>query len=171
MNSSTTILITPKTQRRKFLLGGILIVVAILYLIASTTQSTSHYFYSVDELNARGTEAVGENVRISGAVLEKSIMYDPETLELRFTVAHVPGDQEEVDAQGGLASVLHTAVTDPNSSRLDVFHNGPLPDLLRNEAQAIMDGHLTEDGIFVADTLLLKCPTKYDDELPTQVSG
>jgi cytochrome c-type biogenesis protein CcmE len=34
-----------------------------------------------------------------------------------------------------------------------------------------MDGHLTEDGTFVADTVLLKCPTKYDDELPAQVSG
>ena len=83
----------------------------------------------------------------------------------------MPGNQDEVDTQGGLAAVLHKAVSEPNTSRLDVFYNGPMPDLLRNEAQAIMDGHLNEDGTFVADTLLLKCPTKYDDELPTQVNG
>ena len=46
-----------------------------------------------------------------------------------------------------------------------------MPDLLRNEAQAIMDGHLSEDGTFIADTLLLKCPTKYDGELPDQASN
>ena len=51
-----------------------------------------------------------------------------------------------------------------------MIHIGPMPDLLRNEAQAIMDGRLAETGEFYADTLLLKCPTKYDDELPSQVS-
>ena len=171
MSSSNTTIFIPKPQRSKFLLGGVLIVVAILYLIASTTQSTSKYFYSVDELKSKGTTAIGDNVRISGAVLGQSITYNADLLELRFTVAHVPGDQDEVDAQGGLAAVLHKAVSEPNASRLDVIHNGPMPDLMRNEAQAIMDGHLNEDGTFVADTLLLKCPTKYDDELPTQVNG
>ena len=171
MNSSNTTILTPRPQRSKFLLGGALIVVAILYLIASTTQSTSNYFYSVDELKSKGTAVIGENVRISGAVLGKSITYNPDSLELRFTIAHVPGNQDEVDTQGGLAAVLHKAVSEPNTSRLDVFYNGPMPDLLRNEAQAIMDGHLNEDGTFVADTLLLKCPTKYDEELPAQVNG
>jgi cytochrome c-type biogenesis protein CcmE len=166
--ASTSIL---RPQHRKFLLGGILIVVAIIYLIASTTYSTSHYYYTVDELNSKGAAAVGENVRISGAVLGKSIIYNPDSLELRFTIAHVPGQQREVDAQGGLAAVLHQAVSDSNATRLDVTHNGPMPDLLRNEAQAIMDGYLNDDGIFVANTLLLKCPTKYDDELPEQVNG
>ena len=113
----------------------------------------------------------GENVRISGAVLGKSIIYNPDSLELRFTIAHVPGQQREVDAQGGLAAVLHQAVSDSNATRLDVTLNGPMPDLLRNEAQAIMDGYLNDEGIFVANTLLLKCPTKYDDELPEQVNG
>ena len=171
MSSSTSTPPEPRPRRGKFLLGGMLIASAIVYLIVSTTQSTSQYFYSVDELKYEGAAAIGENVRISGAVLGKSINYDPDSLKLRFTIVHVPGDQDEVNAQGGLYTVLHKAVADPNSSRLEVIHNGPKPDLLRNEAQAIMDGHLTEDGTFVSDTLLLKCPTKYDDELPAQVSG
>ena len=171
MTSVNSTLINPKPQRKKFILGGILIAVAILYLIVSTTQSTSHYFYSVDELKSKGATAIGQNVRISGAVLGKSITYDPDSMELRFTIANVPGDQTEVNAQGGLAKVLHQAVADPNTARIDVIHYGRMPDLMRNEAQAIMDGYLTENGTFAADTLLLKCPTKYDDELPEQVAG
>jgi cytochrome c-type biogenesis protein CcmE len=42
---------------------------------------------------------------------------------------------------------------------------------MRNEAQAIMTGHLGDDGVFYADELLLKCPTKYEEAVPNQVQG
>ena len=158
-------------KRGKFLVGGSLVVAAIVFLIATTTQSTSKYFYTVDELVSAGVVSVGENVRVSGAVLGNTIRYDQDSLELRFDVANVPGDQDEIQAKGGLAAVLRQAVDDPGATRVQVVYNGPMPDLLRNEAQAIMDGYLGENGTFHADTLLLKCPTKYDDELPEQVSG
>ena len=158
-------------QRKKFLLGGFLILSAIIYLIASTTLSTSKYYYTVDELVIEQTAAIGENVRISGVVIGDSIHYDADDLKLDFTVAHVPGDTDEIVAKGGLARVLHEAIANPNQSRLRVSYQGPMPDLLRDEAQAIMDGHLNEDNIFVADTLLLKCPTKYEDELPDQTNN
>jgi cytochrome c-type biogenesis protein CcmE len=155
----------------KFVVGGSLIAAAILYLIVSTTRNTSQYYYTIDELVIHKEASVGENVRISGAVLGDTIQYDSDTLELRFTVANVPGNQKDIDARGGLAAVLRQAISNPNTTRLLVIHNGPMPDLLRNEAQAIMDGHLEKNGAFYADTLLLKCPTKYGDELPSQVSG
>jgi len=158
-------------QRNKFLLGGFLIISAIIYLIASTTQSTSKYYYTVNELVIEQTAAIGENVRISGAVIGDSINYDADNLTLDFTVAHVPGDSDEIVAKGGLARVLHEAIANPNQARLRISYQGPMPDLLRDEAQAIMDGHLNEDNVFVADTLLLKCPTKYEDELPNQTNN
>jgi cytochrome c-type biogenesis protein CcmE len=65
--------------------------------------------------------------------------------------------------------VLHAAVTDPTRARLTIVYNGPKPDLLRDEAQAIVTGHLDENGIFHADELLLKCPTKYQEAVPSQV--
>jgi cytochrome c-type biogenesis protein CcmE len=42
---------------------------------------------------------------------------------------------------------------------------------MRDEAQAIITGHLGEDGVFYADELLLKCPTKYEEAVPSQVSA
>jgi cytochrome c-type biogenesis protein CcmE len=67
--------------------------------------------------------------------------------------------------------VLHSAVTDPARARLTIIYNGPKPDLLRDEAQAIVTGHLNEEGIFYADELLLKCPTKYQEAVPSQVGN
>lgn len=158
-------------QRNKFIIGGLFILAAVVYLIASSTQASAEYFMTVDELNAEGSSAINKSVRLSGAVLGDTIQYDASTLTLTFEVAHVPGDNAEIEAQGGLAAVLHEAATDPTRARIKVVYEGVMPDLLRNEAQAIMTGKLGEDGVFHAEELLLKCPTKYEEAVPEQVSS
>ncbi len=107
----------------------------------------------------------------SGAVIGDTIQYDPQTLTLQFEIANIPGDNKEIDQMGGLATVLHQAVLDTTSPRLKVVYNGVRPDLLKNEAQAILTGKLGADGVFHADELLLKCPTKYQDALPDQAAN
>jgi cytochrome c-type biogenesis protein CcmE len=49
---------------------------------------------------------------------------------------------------------------------MEVVYVGVKPDLLRNEAQAIMTGKMGEDGVFYAEELLLKCPTRYEEYQP-----
>lgn len=158
-------------QRTKFILGGLLILAAVVYLIVSSTQASAEYFMTVDEIKAEGQSAVGKSVRLSGAVLGDSIQYDSATLNLQFDVAHVSGDNAEIEAQGGLAEVLYQAVNDPTRQKITVIYNGAKPDLLRGEAQAIMTGELGADGIFYAKELLLKCPTKYNEAVPEQAEA
>jgi cytochrome c-type biogenesis protein CcmE len=155
-------------MRPKFVIGGLLILAAVIYLIVSSTQASAEYFMTVDEVHAEGKNAIGKTLRVSGAVIGDTIQYDPQTLTLTFEVAHVTGDNNEIEAQGGLAEVLHQAVTDPTRSRLKVIYNGVKPDLLKNEAQAIMTGTLDADGVFHAEELLLKCPTRYEEAVPEQ---
>jgi cytochrome c-type biogenesis protein CcmE len=157
--------------RAKFIVGGLLIVAAIAYLIVTSTQASAQYFLTVDELTERIGTDIDRDVRVSGAVLGDSVKYDPQSLTLEFTVAHVPGDNSEIEAQGGLGKVLYDAVNDPDRSRIQVVYVGPKPDLLRHEAQAIMTGELGDDGVFYADELLLKCPTKYEEAVPEQSEG
>jgi cytochrome c-type biogenesis protein CcmE len=157
--------------RSKFIIGGIVILAAVVYLIVSATQANAEYFMTIDELKAQGQGVVGRNLRLSGAVVGDSIQYDPQTLTLSFEVAQVPGDNREVEAEGGLAAVLHAAVIDKTRNRVMVVYNGPKPDLLKDEAQAIMTGQLGSDGVFHADELLLKCPTKYQEAVPSQAAG
>ncbi len=157
--------------RMKFIVGGLLIVAAIIYLIVTSTQASAQYFLTVDELADRKGSEIDRDVRVSGAVIGDTVSYEPETLTLKFTIAHVPGDNSEIDAQGGLGKVLYDAVNDPDRARIEVVYIGPKPDLLRHEAQAIMTGELGEDGVFYADELLLKCPTKYEEVVPGQIEG
>jgi cytochrome c-type biogenesis protein CcmE len=154
----------------KFLIGGGLIIAAIVLLIFTNTKAGAQYFLTVDELYARQSEMIGKDVRVSGAVLGDSIVYDSDNLVLNFSVVQVPGDNDEIEALGGLAVVLHNAVMDTSLTRMPVVYEGVMPDLLRNEAQAIMTGYLDQDGVFHAEELLLKCPTKYEEALPEQVT-
>jgi cytochrome c-type biogenesis protein CcmE len=157
-----------KGSQKKFIFGGLLIIAAIIILIITNTKAGAQYFLTVDEIVDRQGEFTGKDIRVSGAVLGETIEYDNENLILSFEVAHVPGDNKEIDEQGGLAMVLHQAVSDPDSNRIPVIYEGPMPDLLQNEAQAIMTGKMGDDGVFHATELLLKCPTKYEEAVPEQ---
>jgi cytochrome c-type biogenesis protein CcmE len=144
MTEITTEIETPargaKTGNRlKFLIGGGVIAIAIIYLIFTATQSTAAYFLTVDELYARGSEVYDRNVRVSGKVMEGAIDFNARDLVLRFQVAGQSGQT------------------------LPVVFNGPKPDQLRADAEAILEGRF--DGRqFSAQTLLLKCPSKYEEK-------
>ena len=156
----------------KYFIGGLLIIAAVIYLIASSATANAQYFLTIQELNEKqeSENLTDRNLRISGAVIGDSINYDIDSLTLRFEVAHVPGENSVLEEQGGLAAALHQAVKDPDRPRVDIVYQGPKPDLLQNEAQAIMTGTLGEDGVFYAEELLLKCPTKYEGSVPEQSS-
>ena len=155
--------------RAKFLIGGLLIVAAVIYLIVSSTQAAAQYYLTIDEMRSKGSQVLGRPIKLAGAVDGDTISYDTQTLTLSFSMANVPADLAEIEAAGGLAKVLHDSLLDPQASRLQVSYVGPKPDLIRHEAQAIVTGKLGEDGVFYADELLLKCPTRYEEEVPSQV--
>ncbi len=157
--------------RTKFLVGGLLIVGAVIYLAATSLSSLGQYFYTVDEIQAQGQSLIGKNLRASGAVIGDSITYDPVTLTISFVVVNVSNDPAVLNAPGGLAEALHQAVLDPARSQMRVVYIGAKPDLLKDEAQAIVTGKLGADGVFYADELLLKCPTRYEEAAPVQASN
>lgn len=154
--------------KTKFIAAGLLIVAAVAYLIVSSTGNSANYFLTIEELQAMGDESAGRNITISGAVLGDTILYDSLAPRVTFTIVQVPGDPEEVEQAGGLAKVLHDAVNDATAPRLEVVYEDIKPDLLQNEAQAIMRGQLGADGRFYADEVLLKCPSRYEEDIPEQ---
>jgi cytochrome c-type biogenesis protein CcmE len=158
----------PKIQW-KFIIAGALIIGAILFLILSSTKANAQYFLTVDELNEKGSSLIGKDVKVSGAIVGDTINFDANALHLSFEIANIPGSNAEIEAKGGLAQVLHDASVDPSARRLKIVYEGPKPDLMRNEAQAIVTGKMESDGVFHATELLLKCPTKYEEAVPSQV--
>ncbi|MFN7208989.1 MAG: cytochrome c maturation protein CcmE [Aggregatilineales bacterium] len=154
--------------RARFAALGVVLLGALIVALLVGTLTAGRFFISVNDVLSR-PELVGQTVRMTGAVIGESIRFDPDTQTIRFTVAHITDKIGELEALGGLARALHLAVNDPTANRLPVIvRNQPMPDLLQNEAQAILTGRLGSDGIFYADELQLKCPSRYESAVPEQ---
>ena len=131
-------------KRVKFIIGGAVIALAIIYLIFTTTQSTASYFLTVEELYDKGSAIYDRNVRVSGMVMGDGVDFNSRELTLKFEIAGASGET------------------------LPVVFNGPKPDQMRHGADAILEGKY--DGeIFVADSLLLKCPSRYEEGVIEEV--
>jgi len=138
-----------------------------LYLASSSSESSTQYFMTINEVISKD-DVINKQIRISGAVIGDSIEFDEASQKLTFLIADVPADYAEIEQQGGLTAVLENAVSDPSRQRIQIIYIGEKPELLRNMAQAIMVGKLHSDGIFYADEILLKCPSRYEEAIPDQ---
>lgn len=136
-------------MKPKFLLGGALLFMAAAVVIVQGFAGNDQYFLTVSQLRAKGPEFLEQSVRISGAIIGDSIAFDAQTLRLEFDV--VDG-VEQIGAQPPLR----------------IVYEGPRPELLQDHAQAIIEGRLDANGAFRADSLLLKCPTRYEEQFPGQ---
>jgi len=139
-------------MKPKYLLGGALLFMAIAIVIIQGFASGDQYFLTVSQLRTKGPEFVNQSLRVSGTVIGDSIQFDAQTLHLEFDIVD---SVEQISAQ----------------SPLRIVYEGPRPELLQEHAQAIVEGRLSDDGTFVADSLLLKCPTRYEEQFPNQVQG
>ncbi len=128
------------SKKIKFAVGSLLIVIAIAYLISSGISSTSQYFFTVDELMSQNVSYTGEGLKVKGNVVNGSIQRDPEDfLKVRFSI-------------------------EEKESNLKVVYNGVTPDMFADGREVVVEGTLTNDGVFHADTLLTSCPSKYEAE-------
>lgn len=124
----------------KFIIGGLLLIGLVAALMVQATMSTGAYYMTVSEVQSRSASLVGERVRVSGTVVDGSEDWRPQEVTLRFSIA------------------------DENGSQLPIVFSGPRPDNFQRAASAIVEGELLPDGSFQAETLLLKCPSRYEEE-------
>lgn len=128
---------------QKFIIGGLLLLLFVGYLgyqIVRATQTTGAYYMTVAELYAEQPQIVGQRVRVNGNVVADSEHWDAENVTLKF------------------------AISDDSGESLPIVFYGPRPDNFQRAASAIIEGELKADGSFEAQTLLLKCPSRYEEE-------
>ena len=127
-------------RKKRFLIGGIIVFLAIGYLGFMGFQSSATYYYTVSELMEQGGSIYGENVQVNGQVTPGSVEQEPGSLILRFSISE---DGEE---------------------SLPVVYHGVVPDTFKVGSDVVVEGHLNSAGIFQANTILTKCPSKYVPE-------
>ncbi len=128
-----------------FLLAGIAVLGAVLYLVYANTQANAVYYMTVPELK-HCTTCATQSVRVAGYVQAGSIKYDDRTQSISFVI-------------------------EDSHQTLPVVYGGVVPDIFRAGVQVVVEGHYNYNATtgtqpFQAQTLLAKCPSKFQSASP-----
>jgi cytochrome c-type biogenesis protein CcmE len=123
----------------KFLIGGVVVAVVIAVLIATSFSGTTSDYLTVAEVKALGPEQTRDS-RVTGAIVPDSVDWSTRDLHLTF----------EIEDETG---------------RLPISYYGPQPDMLVDAVEAVVVGkYEPAAGVFEAEELLMKCPSKYEEQ-------
>ena len=128
-----------RTGAVKIFAGGLVILAAIAYVAFTSFQSNAVYYFTLKEFGAQSGKYVGQNVRVNGPLDQSSIQLNQKTLELKFNLKD--GD-----------------------TILPVVYRGVAPDTLKTGESVVAEGRLDQGGVFQADNILVKCPSKYEQQ-------
>jgi cytochrome c-type biogenesis protein CcmE len=122
------------------MLGGLIIAGAIVFLLMAATPGSSGVELTMKQLIATQDEHKNDFVTVEGLLVEKSIKWDSEKIQLKFDLKDSDGN------------VLH------------VTHDGVKPDNFADGVITILQGAPTGDNHFKAETVKTRCPSKYEGE-------
>lgn len=134
-------------KKIKFFAGFAVILACLLVLVVSSAQKMSMYYFTVSELEAREIEFLDRQIKLAGKVVPGSIVKLEGNRTIEFQIWEPLKDQPEAFSQ-----------------KRTVRYSGVIPDTFRDESDVVLEGKMGADGIFVADTLLAKCPSKYESQ-------
>jgi cytochrome c-type biogenesis protein CcmE len=141
----------PLTKRRsapwlnvKLLVAGVVLILAVGFLIFNAMDGQGAYYMTVSELATSPEAAAGEQVRAGGNVVAGTIQ------------------------RGELGDAVKFEMTD-GTSKMPVVYDGVVPDIFADHAEVIVTGTIRPDGVFEANELLTKCPSRFEsaDEAAT----
>ena len=125
--------------------GAVVIIAAFSWLLFGGLEKNVVFFLTPQELLAKGTEGVGVPVRLGGQVKPGSVKWDPQTLDLRFTV------------------------TD-GAKEVAVHSTGAPPQMFRDGMGVIVEGRVGAAGTFEATGLMVKHSNEYRAPKPGEAA-
>jgi cytochrome c-type biogenesis protein CcmE len=128
--------------RGRLIIGGILFFGALFYFAFLSFQGSTVYYLTVDELQDKGSAAYGVQNRVSGKLVPGSFLRETEGTVASFVLADEDGQYV-----------------------MNASFDGVVPDLFFNDhSEIIAEGSYSPEGVFHADQIIVKCPSKYASE-------
>jgi len=127
----------PIWLNRKLMVAGAVLAIAVGFLIYNAMDGSAAFYMTVSELQAEGASLNGQQVRVGGDVVDGSIV------------------------RGDIGEEIRFEVTD-GVSTIKMVYNGDVPDIFADNAEVIATGTMGRDGVFVAEELLTKCPSRFE---------
>jgi len=127
-------------MKAKYIIGAAVIVIFLVWGASAFMNTTVQYVSITEAAKSSRT------VQVMGKIDFDAVNYDSDNSRLEFAVY----DAEATNPQG--------------AERLDVVYYGVVPGNFDQATSVVLKGAPGEDGRFVADQMLVKCPSKYQGE-------
>ncbi len=124
-------------HKKKFIIVGVIVALALAFVGYTAFQHAATYYLTVSELRAKGASLDDTRVRVTGML---------------STVTPAPGT--------GKPKIQF--VLSENGENLQAVYQGTVPDAFKVGNQVMAEGRLDSSGVFQADTIITKCPSKYE---------
>lgn len=130
----------------KFAVAGAVVVGVVVYLTTMGLSQHSIYYVEVSELLENPSKFNARGARLSGDVVENSVVKD--VMDKRL---------------------LQFSIADQKGASMAVEYKGTVPDAFEEGVTVILEGSYDPmKKVFHASTLMAKCPSKYEAEDPAE---
>ena len=128
-------------HRTRFIILGAVLALAVGYMVYAAFPGNVLYFLTVSEFMRADEYQDGRTLRVSGVLVGGSFHRQDKSIHSSFQLT---------DKEGGAIE------------RLTASYVGVVPDLFFNpHSEIILEGRYGPDHVFAADSILVKCPSKY----------
>jgi cytochrome c-type biogenesis protein CcmE len=125
--------------RLKFMVGGAVVLAALVWLGFVGFQESKAYYITVNEYATMHNQLQGKTVKVAGDVVEGSI--DRSKSPMEFVIS----------SQG-------------QELRVRYVGKDVIPDTFKDGSQALVEGVVSQAGVFQANHIEAKCASKYEAE-------
>lgn len=124
-------------KKLKIALCFAIVSVILIWLLFSGFNENMQYYRTIEEVKSMGTEAYVQGLRVKGNLVSGSLVTNPNSLEVSFKIIE-------------------------NGHEMEVHYDGILPDTFKEGSEVLVEGKYTPNGYFDAQTVMAKCPSKYE---------
>lgn len=109
----------------------------LIWLLFSGFNENMQYYRTIKEVKSMSAQTYSQGLRVKGNLVAGSLVTNPNNLEVSFKIVE-------------------------NGHELDVRYDGILPDTFKEGAEVLVEGKYKPAGYFEAQTVMAKCPSKYE---------
>ena len=124
-------------KKKRFIIVGVIALAALVYIVITAFQHGTTRYYTVSTVLEQSASVAGETVRVSGGL--------------------------SAITQGvGAGASRWQFVLSESGKDLPVVYQGIVPDAFKVGNELMVEGRLDPAGVFQAQTIITKCPSKYE---------
>jgi len=120
-----------------WIVTGLLVATGITLILSNNSESNVQYYMTVSEYLERQERYQGKRIKIAGIVKAKTLKKSG-TTQYDFVVEDL-------------------------GKEIEVSFNGLAPDTFKEGAEVVVDGKGSFEKVFLAETLMAKCASKYKE--------